>query len=234
MPRRPPIADISAFSASSAPPPPFHAPQRPTTDTLDCPVAPAPLPLRVPASSTRKCPPPLRPPSTPQRAHLGTCPSPAKCPPQSPMPVLQHGRGSEEVRQCSMSPLDPTYLPDGAPSPIDSGAGPRSMVGRSFSSLMSQLPSGWSAGRRSGFACPLDAPWKAREMDEMAGDLAKRGVSPTGGCCSTPPAAIVTARRARIRPGRLYSCTRTMHNQHGKVGSAKDRSKDKVKSAYLE
>ena len=41
------------------PPPPFHAPQRPTTDTLDCPVAPAPLPLRVPASSTRKCPPSL-------------------------------------------------------------------------------------------------------------------------------------------------------------------------------
>ena len=96
------------------PPPPFHAPQRPTTDTLDCPVAPAPLPLRVPASSTRKCPPSLRPPSTPRRAHLGTCPSPAKCPPQSPMPVLQHGSGSEEVRQCSMPPLDPTHLPAGA------------------------------------------------------------------------------------------------------------------------
>ena len=100
------------------PPPSFHAPQRPTTDTLDCPVAPAPLPLRVPASSTRKCPPSLRPPSTPQRAHLGTCPSPAKCPPQSPMPVLQHGSGSEEVRQCSMPPLDPTHLPAGAPPPL--------------------------------------------------------------------------------------------------------------------
>ena len=111
---------------------------------------------------------------------------------------------------------------------------PGSMTTTGFSSQMSQLPSGWSAGRRSGFACPLDAPWKAREMDEMAGDLAKRGVSPTGGCCSTPPAAIATARRARIRPGRLYSCTRTMHNQHGKVGSAKDRSIRTRERAYLQ
>ena len=107
---------------------------------------------------------------------------------------------------------------------MDNGR-PRSMTTTGFSSLMSQLPSRWSEGSRGGLGCPLHAPWKAREMDERAGDLAKRGVSPTGGCCSTPPAAIVTARRARIRPGRLYSCTRTMHNQHGKVGSAKDRSR---------
>ena len=86
---------------------------------------------------------------------------------------------------------------------------PGSMTTTGFSSLMSQLPSGWSAGRRSGFACPLDAPRKAREMDEMAGDLAKRGVSPTGGCCSTPPAAAGTTRRARIRTGMVWWCTRT-------------------------
>ena len=116
--RAPSYSRYQRLQRLKRPPPPFHAPQRPTTDTLDCPVAPAPLPLRVPASSTRKCPPPLRPPSTPQRAHLGTCPSPAKCPPQSPMPVLQHGSGSEEVKQCSMPPLDPTHLPAGAPPPL--------------------------------------------------------------------------------------------------------------------
>ena len=116
--RAPSYSRYQRLQRLKRPPPPFHAPQRPTTDTLDCPVAPAPLPLRVPASSTRKCPPSLRPPSTPRRAHLGTCPSPAKCPPQSPMPVLQHGSGSEEVRQCSMPPLDPTHLPAGAPPPL--------------------------------------------------------------------------------------------------------------------
>ena len=36
------------------------------------------------------------------------------------------GLDAAQARQCSMSPLDPTYLPDGAPSPIDSGPkGPR-------------------------------------------------------------------------------------------------------------
>ena len=116
---------------------------------------------------------------------------------------------------------------------MDNGR-PRSMTTTGFSSLMSHLPSGWSEGSRGGLGCPLHAPRKAREMDERAGDLAKRGVSPTGGCCSTPPAAIGTARRARIRPGRLYSCTRTMHNQHGKVGSAKDRWRRTRQRAYLE
>ena len=84
---------------------------------------------------------------------------------------------------------------------MDNGR-PRSMTTTGFSSLMSHLPSGWSEGSRGGLGCPLHAPRKAREMDERAGDLAKRGVSPTGGCCSTPPAAAGTTRRARIRTGR--------------------------------
>ena len=59
----------------------------------------------------------------------------------------------------------------------------------------------------------------------MARDLGKRGVTPTGGCCSTSPTAVVKARGARIWTGRLYSCRiRTIDDKPRNFGSAKDWS----------
>ena len=81
------------------------------------------------------------------------------------------------------------------------------------------------AGRRP-FGSPLHAPWTAREMALMARDLGKRGVTPTGGCCSTSPTAVGKARGARIRTGRLYSCTRTIDDKPRNYGSAKDRCRE--------
>ena len=65
----------------------------------------------------------------------------------------------------------------------------------------------------------------------MARDLGKRGVTPTGGCCSTSPTAVVKARGAKIWTGRLYSCTRTIDDKPRNYGSAKiDAEKAKAKA----
>ena len=81
-------------------------------------------------------------------------------------------------------------------------------------------------GRRSSFACPNHDPSTARKMALVAGDLGLKGVSTTGGCCSTPPTAVGKARGARIRTGRLYSFTRTIDDKPRNSGSAKDRCRE--------